>query len=197
MLNFFKEFRHYAKISGMGNIARRYFVMNAFDGALTIFGFLIGSYVIGATSARAIIAIGLSTAAAVGMSGFGGALLTEAAERKKELKELEMLLHTKLDKSEITRAQRFATISIAIIDGLSPFFSACIILSPFLLFPLESAYFFAFLLCFMIFFFLGAFLGKIAGENLILSGLKMVVIGLICALISYFLADFGAHKTKL
>ena len=35
----------YIKISNVGEISRRYFVMNAFDGALTMLGVIIGAHI--------------------------------------------------------------------------------------------------------------------------------------------------------
>jgi len=40
-----RQFKEYDDIAEIGEIARRYFVMNAFDGILTIIGVLTGSYV--------------------------------------------------------------------------------------------------------------------------------------------------------
>ena len=45
--NVIKRWKNYSKISGVGAITRRYFVMNAFDGALTMLGVVIGAYISG------------------------------------------------------------------------------------------------------------------------------------------------------
>ena len=42
-----KRWKRYHQISEVGDITRRYFVMNAFDGALTMLGVVIGAYVAG------------------------------------------------------------------------------------------------------------------------------------------------------
>ena len=42
-----KEWKRYYQVSEVGPITRRYFVMNAFDGALTMLGVVIGAYVAG------------------------------------------------------------------------------------------------------------------------------------------------------
>ncbi len=39
------KIRRYIKISGFAPIGRRYFIMNAFDGATTILGIMVGTYV--------------------------------------------------------------------------------------------------------------------------------------------------------
>jgi hypothetical protein len=39
-----KEWKRYYKVSETGDITHRYFVMNAFDGVLTMLGVVIGAY---------------------------------------------------------------------------------------------------------------------------------------------------------
>jgi len=65
----FKRWKQYSKISGVSSITRRYFVMNAFDGALTMLGVVIGAYIAGSI--------------AMGASGMSGAYMAEKAEREK------------------------------------------------------------------------------------------------------------------
>ena len=65
-----KVYLHVTKASG---IARRYFVLNGFDGAMTVFGIVLGSWVSGVTDSSIIILAGLMTSLAMGLSGFFGA----------------------------------------------------------------------------------------------------------------------------
>jgi hypothetical protein len=44
-MKFIDKIRRYIKISGIAPIGRRYFIMNAFDGATTILGIVVGAYV--------------------------------------------------------------------------------------------------------------------------------------------------------
>ena len=50
-----KRWKKYSEISGVGAISRRYFVMNAFDGALTMLGVVIGAAVSGSLQNSAVI----------------------------------------------------------------------------------------------------------------------------------------------
>ena len=86
-----QQLKEYEDIAQVGQIARRYFAMNAFDGVLTMIGVLIGNYSAGVESARVIISTGLATSMAIGVSGFWGAYFTESAERKRDLDDLEIL----------------------------------------------------------------------------------------------------------
>jgi hypothetical protein len=52
-MKFLEKIKRYINISGITPISRRYFIMNAFDGATTILGIVIGAYVAEITNARA------------------------------------------------------------------------------------------------------------------------------------------------
>ncbi len=50
----------YSDIAEIGEIARRYFAMNAFDGVLTIIGVLMGHYAAGVDDAMIVVTTGLT-----------------------------------------------------------------------------------------------------------------------------------------
>ncbi|MEA3459101.1 MAG: hypothetical protein U9R11_00240 [Chloroflexota bacterium] len=180
--------KEYGAIADIGEIARRYFVMNAFDGVLTILGVLVGNYVAGVRDAMVVVSTGLSTCFAMGISGLWGAYLTEAAERKRDLNDLEGYTLTKLGGTKIGRASGVAVIVVALIDGLAPLLSALMALLPFFLhLDIAISYYLSLGLALAILFALGVFLGAISKVNLIVSGLKMVGAGLVCILLGYLL----------
>lgn len=182
-----KKISYYDEITGMSKIIRRYFVMNAFDGALTIFGVLIGTYIAEHIYPLIVIKVGLATSIAVGISGLWGSFFTEMAERKRELHEIELAVHRKLDKSELKEAYDFASAITAIVDGGSPFLAALFILMPFFFCPvvidIHNAYLAAFSLSLVVFFLLGAFLGKISHESMWKTGLKLVGAGIVALIV--------------
>jgi len=183
-----ERLKEYGEIADIGEIARRYFVMNAFDGVLTILGVLVGNYVAGVRDAKIVVSTGLSTCFAMGISGLWGAYLTEAAERKRDLNDLEGYTLTELGETKIGRASGVAVIVVALIDGLAPLLSALMALLPFFLhLDIAISYYLSLGLALAILFALGAFLGAISKVNLIVSGLKMVSAGLVCILLGYLL----------
>jgi predicted membrane protein (TIGR00267 family) len=175
-----EKLRYYDAITGMNKILRRYFVMNSFDGALTMFGLLLASFAAGVEDPLLIVKIGMGTAVAIGFSGLTGALLTERAERLREIKNMERALHRKLDNTDYKRAYDFAALITAAVDGLSPLLVAVVLLSPFLLVPLPEAYYYAFSLALVFFFLLGAFLGEVSRQNLVVTGMKFLAAGVLC-----------------
>jgi len=186
-----RRIREYDNLVNIGEIARRYFAMNAFDGVLTIIGVLMGNMVAGVEDPQIVISTGMATCIAMGISGLWGAYLTESAERKRDLDQLSRHTLTDLNDTRIGRASRAATVIVALVDGLSPFLAASFVLLPFFvvgLFPsLTEVYYTSLGLALLTLFGLGLFLGYISRGNLILYGVKTVVAGAIAILISFLL----------
>lgn len=186
----FKQFLLWLHISRSGKIARRYFVVNGFDGALTLLGLNTGFYVSGETNLPVIISACLGAAVALGVSGVSSAYISETAERERELRALEEAMVRDLSDSDHGRASRFAPLWIAAVNGLSPFLFALLIILPIWLVdkgvslpfgPLESALAAAL----MILFFLGIVIGRIQGTFWLWSGLRTLIIALLTAILIY------------
>jgi predicted membrane protein (TIGR00267 family) len=179
----------------MGEIARRYFAMNAFDGVLTMLGLVMGSMMAGVESPKLVIATGLATSVAMGVSGLWGAYLTETAERKRKLLLLSRQTLTDQSDTQIGKASRFAIVLVSLVDGLSPFLAALLVLTPFYLawlFPtMVGVYYTAIGVGLLMLFGLGIFLGRISGENVVGYGVKTVIAGIFAILISYLLGVEG------
>jgi predicted membrane protein (TIGR00267 family) len=185
--------RHYHRVAEVGEIARRYFAMNAFDGVLTTLGVLVGSYIGRVHSAHQVIAVGLGAAVAMGISGFYGSYLIERAERDRSLRELEDVTLSSLEDSDIAAASTYATIVIACVDGISPFVAAALVLLPFFfgsVVSLNAAYVSGVVIAFVELFALGLFLGRVSRQRLIWSGMKLAVAGVLCLALSALL-DWG------
>ena len=185
------QWREYVEISEAGQIARRAFANNSFDGVLTMIGVVMGSFVVGVQDATVVLVTGLSTALAIGISGGWGAYLTESAERRHAMDELERVTLTDLENTKIGKASDVAVILVAAVDGLSPFVAALLVVIPFFLTPLlptvAYAYYASIGIALLALFALGIYLGRISKENLILSGVKTTVAGVVCMGLSYLL----------
>jgi predicted membrane protein (TIGR00267 family) len=187
----FQTWREYSRISAAGQIARRAFANNSFDGVLTMIGVVMGSFVVGVEDPIVVLVTGLSTALAIGISGAWGAYLTESAERRHAMDELERFTLTELQDTKIGKASNLAVVMVASVDGLSPFLSALLVVSPFFVAPLlpevAYAYYASIGMALLSLFGLGIYLGGISKENLVLSGVKTTVAGIVCIALSYFL----------
>jgi len=184
----FKRIDRYSRIVDIGEISRRYFVINSFDGALSMIGVILGAKIAGIENPLSVIWLGLSIALTMGISGFSGAYIAEKAERTRYIKEMEAALATKLTNSILNEACRTASFLIAVIDALSPVVVSLVSIIPFVLayfgmLTMDAAVFLSLAIICALIFLLGAFLGRISRESWAAYGLKMLVIGLITAAI--------------
>jgi predicted membrane protein (TIGR00267 family) len=162
---------------------------------LTMIGVVMGSFVVGVQESTVVLVTGLSTALAIGISGGWGAYLTESAERSHAVGELERLTLTDLHDTKIGKASRMAVVMVAAVDGLSPFLAALLVVIPFFLAPLlpsvAYAYYASIGIALLALFGLGIYLGRISKRNLILSGVKTAIAGVICIALSYGLEQLA------
>ncbi len=178
------------RISRAHGIARRYFVTNGFDGALTMLGLTAGFYTGNDVAIPVVISACLGAAIALGMSGLSSAYISEVAEKEKELRDLEQAMIQDLEDTDHGRASRYVPVLIAFVNGAAPFFVSLFIISPLWLSqaqvemplgPLEMSMALAFVAIFT----LGAFLGRISDTFWIWAGLRALFIGLATAAIIF------------
>lgn len=178
-------------IADIAEIARRSFGTNTFDGILTMLGIMMGALASGVSDARVVITTGLSTSFAIMISGAWGAYLTETSERKKSLSELGRSTLTDLNGSRIGRASRFAALAVSVVDGLSPFVGAIVVLVPFFFSAkfgdIRTVYYTSIGAALVALFALGVWLGHVAKENLVVYGFKTLLAGAVSILIGSLL----------
>ena len=92
----FARWKLYGEMTELGEIARRYFVMNFFDGVLTVLGIVIGNFILfvdndptNDPTKLLVIIPALATSIAIGISGISGGYLSERAERKRNIIEMQ------------------------------------------------------------------------------------------------------------
>lgn len=167
-------------------IARRYFVTNGFDGALTMLGLTVGFYTSPDVVITVVINACLGAAIALMLSGFTSAYISESAEREKELKELEQALVADLADTAHSRAARLAPVFIAAVNGLSPLSVALLIITPLWLdqagitLPLASLEA-SILVAFLVLFLLGVYLGRVSGRFWLWAGLRTLLVAFLTA----------------
>ena len=112
------------------DIARRYFVVNGFDGALTMLGLIIGFLVSAPTDLSLVINACMGAAIALGVSGVSSAYISEYAERKHALGKLEEAMSSDLQESVHGDAARWMPLLVALVNGSSPLVISLLILTP-------------------------------------------------------------------
>lgn len=183
----FDVVKGYLRDPEVASIARRYLVMNAFDGAMAMLGLVIGAFLARETESRVIISAGLGAAFAMGISGASGAYMAERAERLKAIKKNP----TKGYEPPRTFAanENYQALFLAFIDASAPLITSLVSLTPFFfsvrkLIAFENAITISVLLTFATLFTLGTFLGRVAGRNRLRHGITMVLMGVIAFLLT-------------
>jgi predicted membrane protein (TIGR00267 family) len=183
-----QKYVRYLQITEADEILRRYFVINSFDGLLVVMGIIMGTYVGGVRDPRILISATIGAAVAMGVSGFFGVYMSEKAERRLDMEEAKE--ERGYDRETYEYAIRHVPVWAGIVDGLSPVFAIVIAVSPFVLtrygaLPYTTAMGFSLLLILAMLFALGLFLGRISKGRAIVSGIKMVAVGVATALLSF------------
>jgi len=191
----FPQIKVLLHITHSHGILRRYFVVNGFDGALTMLGICMGFYFSESIDVRIVIHACLGAAIALGVSGISSAYISESAEKQKELGELERAMITNLDESHFGMAKRWVPVVTGIVNGAAPFLISVFIILPLWLYlrgylqidaPLELSIAIACTLIFM----LGIFLGKISGTFWLWSGLKTLIVAVVTVFLVYVISQF-------
>jgi predicted membrane protein (TIGR00267 family) len=190
--SYFEEIGTYLRVTKAQKILRRYFAMNAFDGAMTSLGVVIGAYISDILDPQAVIGVILVGGLAMAVSGFSGTYLTESAERNHSLNELENAMLVNLDDTIYGKASKYVSIIAALVDGSAPFLASIPSVIPFYLtsigvLNIMTAFIMSVTASLATLFSLGVYLGRLSGSNVIISGLKMVVAGILVAALAIVL----------
>ena len=189
-----KKIQYLFTLTKSGAIARRYFVIGAFDGALTILGVILGAYVAqGATEPEyvkaLILSAGFAGAVALAVSSTVGAYEAERVEH--------LLTHRELEKAMLRPVEgtRREAINVSIIvsavsHGVAPMLAALVPLVPFYFMPVDEAVATGIAITIAFLFVLGAYLGSLIKEMLLYTGLRFVIAGLGTAIV---LILIGGH----
>jgi len=205
-----QQWKRYSKMSDLGEIARRKFFNNCFDGALTCSGIVSGVFIIflagsSGFTPRDVLITGFATALAIGISGLWGAFLSEEAERKKKMSDMkkEMAIieekgdeitdksnkNNNKDKPLLEKAEGFATIIASLVDGGAPVLGSSIPLIPFFFGGILSFihFIFSYIILSFLLIYLGIFLGKISGGGRAKYAIHLVTAGIVTLLVSILL----------
>ena len=178
------------RISRTSDIVRRYFVVNGFDGALTMLGMIMGFMISATDDLTVIINACLGAAIALGMSGLSSAYISEVAERRRALEKLEEAMIADLNATAHGDAARWVPVWVALVNGSAPLLISLLILLPIwlsragvvlLLPPLYASITVALVLIFL----LGVFLGQIAGISWLRSGIQTLLVAIVTAALIY------------
>jgi predicted membrane protein (TIGR00267 family) len=183
-----RRLREYDEITNVRPIIRRYFVIGAFDGALTVLGIIIGASAFGDLEAHKALVISASFGAAIALavSSAVGAYEAERVEKKLDIRTIERAMLARLSE-EHQEAFRFAAIVSAIVHGIAPLIAALPPVIPFLLLDARTATVAAVVTTLVMLFALGVYLGNLVRERVLVTGLRFAAAGIGTALILWLL----------
>jgi len=193
-MNILQHIGFLLRITGSHGIMRRYFVVNGFDGALTMLGLMLGFLLSAPTELSVVISACLGAAIALGVSGVSSAYISEGAERRRALTRLEEAMITDLQESAHGKATRWVPMLIALVNGLAPFLISMLILLPLwlakagLILPIAPLYA-AIGMALILIFLLGVFLGQIERVSWVVSGIKTLLVALVTVVLIVLFAS--------
>jgi predicted membrane protein (TIGR00267 family) len=179
-----KQIKILLEVSQSRDIMRRYFVVNGFDGALTMLGLVMGFYVSEHVDLSVVITTCVATALALSMSGISSAYISEAAERRRTLAQLEKAMAASLNESHHARATIWIPWLVALVNGIAPLMISLVIITPLWLahhgiVPVPDPLPTAMATALAVIFFLGVFLGRVGGIFWLWSGLQSLAVALV------------------
>jgi predicted membrane protein (TIGR00267 family) len=180
------DFRRLIYITHSHGILRRYFVVNGFDGALTMLGLMMGFKAGGESDLRLAVGASVGAAIALGISGLTSAYVSESAERQRELRELEVAMAASLADTAHGRASRLVPMFVAVVNGLAPLLISLLIILPLWMASLGLQFpwspFDATLgVAFAVIFLLGVFLGRVSHRFWLWTGIRAALIAAVTA----------------
>lgn len=179
---------------------KRYLIRGFIDGVLSSLGVVIGaSTAIGATAgsnntaaSAIIIAAGIGGGVANGLSNILGASVGEKLVKELELSEIEKAMLKsggELRGTAVDQKLNEKLWSSAIYDGVATFIGSIIPVLPFIIGSLflitdMISLYASIIISLLLFFILGVYIGRIAKEQVIISGLKLVAFGVVTVIIT-------------
>ena len=162
-----------------------HFVRGVIDGLLSTLG-----VVIGASSAdkAIILAAGIGGAVANGVSNFLGAFSSEEYKGRMHIQKIEnAMLSDNIESSIIGKNMKKEILKAGLLDGGSTIIGGFIPVMPFILLDHDQALLWSVLCTVLTLFVLGAYIGKVSKKWIILSGLKLMILGVLTALLVHII----------
>ncbi len=192
-MNPISQIRFLLRITRSHAIVRRYFIVNGFDGALTMLGLFVGFIVSAPASLSVIINACMGAAIALAVSGVSSAYISEQAEQQRSLSGLEDAMVTDLQAGAHGKAARWVPLLIALVNGSAPLAISILIITPLWLANtgvtlFMSPLYLASITALCLVFLLGVFLGRVSRISWLWSGIRTLLVALITILLIYVIA---------
>ncbi|RUM32748.1 MAG: hypothetical protein DSY33_06250 [Archaeoglobus sp.] len=182
-----ETYKLYCNMTNLVPIARRYFIIGYFDGALTILGLITGAHLSGKATPEVILSAGVATAIALGISSGWGAYEAERVEQAAMKLERDRAMLKSVG-GIVERAHNFAIIVSSMVHALSPIVASLIPLVFYVFLPIDEAFPLSIAAGLIQLFVVGAFMGKVSKKNVLASGIRLALAGIVTLLVVLLLS---------
>ena len=167
----------------------RYIILGSIDGILAVLGGVIGASTAGATN-EGVVQVGLGVAVALAVTNGIGSYLAESTVEYAKLAEKERPLLRKLTGTKIERVTRRKIYMDSVTHGGASFIGSLIPIAPFII--AESNSIMASIVAsFSALVVLGIYSGRLSKQNIAVSIVKMVVLGVLVVVLVFIIG--GGH----
>ncbi len=179
-----RKYKIYAEMTDLSSISRRYFVIGFFDGVLTVMGMVLGAHLSGEASKSLILSAGVATSLALGISSGWGAYEAERVEQRlMAMEKRKALLKLNEEHCLIEEAHMFATKVSSFVHAFAPIPAGITPLIPYIFFPEKLAFMLALAIGMLLLFLVGVGMGKVSKDNMIKSGVRMILAGIVTLIV--------------
>ena len=165
-----------------------HFVRGIIDGLLSTLGVVIGA---SAADTAIILAAGIGGAVANGVSNCLGAFSSEEYKGQMQIQKIEDATLSKgVEHSIIGKEMKKERLKAGILDGGSTIIGGFIPVTPFIFLDSGQALLWSVLSTVVTLFILGAYIGKVSKKWILISGLKLMILGILTALLVHFIQHY-------
>ncbi len=172
----------------------RYIILGMMDGVLIILSLLLASLLSPEVSSAQLIKLSLAVGVGIFMSDFLGAYYAETAEVHRKFASMERRMGVKGGYFVGTRLHESEQTSVwqgALTNSFSALLGCVIPALPLIVFHGATAVYTSIYIALAMLFILGAYLGRLSKENILASGLKLIIITLLIVLFNVLIGKYA------
>ena len=171
----------------------RYIILGMMDGALIILSLLLASLISQDMSAHALMRLSLAVGFGIFMSDFLGAYYAETAEVNRKFATTEKNMGVKggyLKGTHLHETEQSSVWVGALTNAFSALLGCVIPAIPLLVLHGAAAVYTSMCMALAMLFILGAYLGRLSKENILMSGLKLIIVTLLIVLFNVLIGRY-------
>jgi predicted membrane protein (TIGR00267 family) len=168
------------------DIARRYFSLQIFDGAMVGIGLVFGFHISGFHGYESLLRAIIPILIGIAISGYTGAFVSERAEQAYRIRRLERATLTEMSGTMLASVGTQATIFVSLVNSLSAVTATALVSTPYILASAlkalpEHGLYLSMIICLALLSLSGSVVGKTTGIGVLRTALQMAGAGVVAA----------------